>query len=59
MKNALFDDLKELKKEMVDHEKRENEKKAKEISDEKEKILKEEFLDFINENGIKKIDKQN
>jgi len=57
MKNALFDDLKELKKEMVDHEKRENEKKAKEISDEKEKILKEEFLDFINENGIKKIDK--
>lgn len=57
MKNALFDDLKELKKEMAENEKKENEKKAKEISDQKEKILKEEFLDYIDKNGIKKIDK--
>lgn len=57
MKNALFDDLKELKKEMAENEKKENEKKAKEISDQKEKILKEEFLDYIDQSGIKKIDK--
>jgi len=57
MKNALFDELKDLKKDMAENEKKENEKKAKEISEKKEKILKEEFLDFINESGIKKIDK--
>ena len=57
MKNALFDELKDLKKDMAENEKKENEKKAKEISDEKEKILKDEFLNFTNESGIKEIDK--
>jgi len=57
MKNALFDELKDLKKNMAENEKKENEKQAKEMSDKKEKILKKEFLDFIDESGIKKIDK--
>ena len=56
MKNVLFDELKDLKKNMAENEKKENEKKAKEMSDKKEKILKKEFLDFIDESGIKKID---
>ena len=56
MKNILFDELKDLKKNMAENEKKENEKKVKEMSDKKEKILKKEFLDFIDESGIKKID---
>ncbi len=56
MKNALFDELKDLKKNMAENEKRENEKKVKEMSEKKEKKLKDEFLSFINESGIKKID---
>ncbi len=56
MKNALFDELKDLKRDMAENEKKENEKKVKEISDKKEKKLKDEFLNFIDEGGIKKID---
>jgi len=57
MKNALFDDLKDLKKDMAENEKKENEKKVKEMSDEKEKKLKDEFLNFVNDSGIKEIDR--
>jgi hypothetical protein len=57
MQNALFDDLKDLKKDMAEKEKIENEKRASEIRVEKEKRLKDEFVEFIKDSGIKKLDK--
>jgi len=56
MKNALFDELKDLKKSMAYDEKIENEKKVTKIRAEKEKKLKDEFLDFIKDSGTTKID---
>ena len=57
MQNVLFDELKDLKKEMAQKEKVENEKRASEIKIEKEKRLKDEFINFIEEGSIKKLDK--
>ena len=56
MKNALFDELKDLKKSMAYDEKIENEKKITKIRAEKEKKLKDEFLDFIKDSRTTKID---
>ncbi|MFK5881883.1 MAG: hypothetical protein QM482_06680 [Sulfurospirillum sp.] len=57
MQNILFDELKDLKKEMAEQEKMENEKRASDIKEEKEKKLKDEFINFIKDSGIKKLDK--
>ena len=57
MQNVLFDELKDLKKDMAQKERAENEKKVSDIRIEKEKKLKDEFLNFINDSGVKKIDK--
>jgi hypothetical protein len=56
MKNALFDELKDLKKDMAQNEKQENEKRISEIRDKKEDNLKDEFLEFTKNCGINKID---
>ncbi len=57
MKNALFDELKDLKKDMVQNEKEENKKRMSKLKNEKEKVLKDEFLDFTKDCGITKLDK--
>ena len=57
MQNALFDELKDLKKDMAQKEKIENEKKIDSIRKEKEKKLKDEFFNFIEDSGVKKIDR--
>lgn len=57
MQNALFDELKDLKKDMVEKEKIENRKRVDDIREKKEKSLKDEFLNFIKDSGTKKIDK--
>jgi len=57
MQNALFDELKDLKKDMAQKEKVENEKRASVIRDEKEKNLKSEFINFIKDSGTKELDK--
>ena len=57
MKNALFDELKDLKKDIAQNEKEENEKRISEIRDKKEDALKDEFLEFTKTCGINKIDK--
>jgi len=57
MKNTLFDELKDLKKDMAQNEKEENEKRISEIRDEKEDALKDEFVEFTKNCGIHKIDK--
>ncbi len=57
MQNALFDELKDLKKDMAQKEKIENEKRASVIRDEKEKNLKDEFINFIKSSGVKEFDK--
>jgi hypothetical protein len=46
MKNALFDELKDLKKDMVKNEKEENEKRISEVKDKKEDKIKDEFLEY-------------
>ncbi len=55
MQNSLFDDLKDLKKNMAEDEKKENEKKINNIKMKKENELKDEFLSFIKDSDIKKI----
>ena len=57
MQNVLFDELKDLKREMAQKEKEENEKRASEIKVKKEERLKDEFINFLEEGGIKKLDK--
>ncbi len=57
MQNVLFDELKDLKREMAQKEKKENEKRASEIKVKKEERLKDEFINFLEEGGIKKLDK--
>ncbi len=57
MQNALFDELKNLKKDMAEKEKIENKKRVNDIREKKEKSLKDEFLNFIKDSGIKEIDK--
>lgn len=55
MQNALFDELKDLKKNMKESEKIENERKIKEAKEIKEEKLQDQFLDFVKDSGIKKI----
>lgn len=55
MQSSLFDGLKDLKDNMKENEKIENEKRIKEEKDRKEKKLKDEFLEFFKDSGIKKI----
>jgi len=57
MKNVLFDELKDLKKDMAQNEKEENEKQISKIRDKKEDALKDEFLEFTESCEIHKIDK--
>lgn len=56
MQNSLFDDLKDLKANMKENEKLENDKRIKEKKEQKEKKLKDEFLEFVKNSGIKRID---
>ncbi len=51
----LFDDLKDLKKDMAKNEQDENEKKENELKEHKEKKLKNDFESFMKQSGIKKI----
>ena len=55
MQNALFDNLKDLKKDMAANEKQENVKKEEEVKLEKEKNLKVDFEVFMKNSGIKKL----
>ncbi|MDX1808289.1 MAG: hypothetical protein R3331_01990 [Sulfurospirillaceae bacterium] len=55
MQNSLFDDLKNLKNNMKENEKIENDKRIEEEKARKEKKLKDEFLEFVKDSGIKKI----
>ncbi|MCF6173018.1 MAG: hypothetical protein L3J44_04455 [Campylobacteraceae bacterium] len=57
MKNSMFDELKNIKKDITQNEKDENEKKINEYRNKKEQALKDEFLDFTKDCGISKIDK--
>lgn len=54
MQNSLFDDLKDLKKNMATSEKKEIVKKEDELKLKKEKELKIDFEDFMKKSGIKK-----
>jgi len=54
MKNALFDELKDLKKDMAKNEKQENEKRISEIRDKKEEKLKDDFLEYTKNCGVKR-----
>jgi len=51
----MFDELKDLKKNMANNEKIEREKEEKEIKKDKEKKLKNDFESFMKDSGIKKI----
>jgi hypothetical protein len=53
--NDLFDNLKDLKKDLVKSQEEENAKQEKLIKDEKEKKLKSDFEAFMRASGIKKI----
>jgi hypothetical protein len=55
MQNSLFDDLKDLKKEIAQSEKEENEKKEHDLRETKEKKLKTDFEKFMKDSGIKKL----
>ena len=57
MQNALFDELRDLKKDMAQKERAENKKRVSDIRIEKERRLKNDFLNFIKDSGTKKIDK--
>lgn len=51
----MFEELKDLKKDMVKSEKEENEKQEKELKETKENKLKDDFESFMQQSGIKKI----
>jgi len=51
----MFDELKDLKKDMAKNEKIEREKEEKELKETKEKKLKTDFESFMKQSGIKKI----
>lgn len=55
MQNTLFDNLKDLKKDMAANEKQENVKKEEELKRVKEDNLKVDFEVFMKNSGIKKI----
>ncbi len=50
----MFEELKDLKKDMAENEKIEREKEEKELKQSKEKILKDDFETFMKASGIKK-----
>ena len=52
--NNLFDNLKDLKKDLVATEKEANDKQEQKLKDTKEQKLKVDFESFMNESGIKK-----
>lgn len=52
--NNLFDNLKDLKKDMAVSEKEANEKKEQEMKNKKENKLKDDFELFMKASGIKK-----
>jgi hypothetical protein len=54
--NNLFDNLKDLKKDMAQSEKEANQKKEQEIKKTKEDKLKVDFESFMKASGIKKKD---
>jgi hypothetical protein len=51
----MFEELKDLKKDMAQTEKDEREKQEKELKEDKEKKLKTDFVSFMKQSGIKKI----
>lgn len=53
--NDFLDDLKALKKDMIDEEKKEQLDLEKESIKAREKRLQDEFLEYIKESNIKKI----
>lgn len=55
MQNALFENLKDLKKNMALDEKQKIAIKENEIKAQKEEKLKIDFEDFMNKSGIKKL----
>jgi hypothetical protein len=55
MQNSLFDDLKDLKKEIAQTEKEENEKKEHDLRQKKEEKLQTDFEKFMKDSGIKKL----
>jgi len=57
MKNSLFDELKNIKKDISQNEKDENDRRMSEVRDKKEQALKDEFLEFTKDCDITKIDK--
>jgi len=52
---TMFEELKDLKKDMAKTEKDEREKQEKELKEDKEKKLKTDFVSFMKQSGIKKI----
>lgn len=50
----MFEELKDLKKDMAQNEKIEREKEEKELKKDKEKKLKSDFESFMQASGIKK-----
>ncbi|MDD3342499.1 MAG: hypothetical protein PHR87_02870 [Sulfurospirillaceae bacterium] len=55
MQHNLFDDLKVLKDKMSQEEKKSNTQKIENLKQEKEKKLQDQFLDFVKDAGIRKI----
>ena len=51
----MFEELKDLKKDMAKTEKDEREKQENELKEKKEKKLKVDFESFMKQSGIKKI----
>ncbi len=51
----MFDELKDLKKDIAKTEKDEREKQEKELKENKENKLKTDFESFMKQSGIKKI----
>ena len=50
----MFEELKDLKKDMAENEKLERDKEEKELKEDKEKKLKNDFESFMQASGIKK-----
>jgi len=55
MQNSMFDNLKDLKKDIAQNEKETNEKIQKDLNKEKEGKLKVDFETYMKSSGIKKI----
>ncbi|WP_156928213.1 hypothetical protein [Sulfurospirillum arcachonense] len=55
MENSLFDELKDLKKDLAQTQKEANQKQEKTLKEEKEKKLQNDFISFMEKSGITKI----